>query len=312
MYRLISSIFLGWGLGSNNSGNIFGTAVASRAVKYSNAVILASLFIILGALFEGHRGMYTISNLTSFSLHTAFIASLASALTVALMTMLKLPVSTSQAVVGAIIGIGMITGRLNLGGLGKVVICWIGTPLGTMILSMLLYPLLGRVLEKIRMNIFTRGYILKAGLVITGCYGAYALGANNVANITGVYARTGLLTEPQAVLVGALSMAIGVLSFSRNVMMTIGKKLVKLDPYSGFIAVLSESVVVHMYAIIGVPVSTSQAIIGAVLGIGLLKGVQTIHFRVLFGILFGWIGTPLIAGVISYGMYMVMGVMWGF
>jgi PiT family inorganic phosphate transporter len=298
MYRLISSIFLGWGLGSNNSGNIFGTAVASRAVKYSNAVILASLFIILGALFEGHRGMYTISNLTSFSLHTAFIASLASALTVALMTMLKLPVSTSQAVVGAIIGIGMITGRLNLGGLGKVVICWIGTPLGTMILSMLLYPLLGRVLEKIRMNIFTRGYILKAGLVITGCYG--------------VYARTGLLTEPQAVLVGALSMAIGVLSFSRNVMMTIGKKLVKLDPYSGFIAVLSESVVVHMYAIIGVPVSTSQAIIGAVLGIGLLKGVQTIHFRVLFGILFGWIGTPLIAGVISYGMYMVMGVMWGF
>jgi PiT family inorganic phosphate transporter len=113
MYRLISSIFLGWGLGSNDSGNIFGTAVASRAVKYSNAVILSSLFIILGALLEGHRGMYTISNLTSFSLNTAFIASLASALTVALMTMLKLPVSTSQAVVGAIIGIGMTTGRLN-------------------------------------------------------------------------------------------------------------------------------------------------------------------------------------------------------
>jgi PiT family inorganic phosphate transporter len=189
---------------------------------------------------------------------------------------------------------------------------WIGTPCGTMILSMLLYPLLGRILEKIRMNIFTRGYILKAGLVITGCYGAYALGANNVANITGVYVQTGLLTELQAVLLGALSMATGVLSFSRNVMMTIGKKLVKLDPYSGFIAVLSESVVVHIYAIIGVPVSTSQAVIGAVLGIGLLKGVQTIHFRVLFGILFGWVGTPLIAGIISHRIYIILGVIFGF
>jgi PiT family inorganic phosphate transporter len=234
MYRLISSIFLGWSLGSNDSGNILGTAVASRAVKYSHAVILASLLIILGALLEGHRGMYTISTLTSQTVHTAFIASIAAALTVTLMTLLKLPVSTSQAVVGAIIGIGMGTGRVNLSGLGKIVICWIGTPLGTLVLSMILYPLLGNILEKIRMNIFTRGYILKAGLVITGCYGAYALGANNVANITGMYVQTGLLTELHAVLVGALSISIGVLSFSRNVMITIGKKLVKLDPYSGF------------------------------------------------------------------------------
>jgi PiT family inorganic phosphate transporter len=60
-----------------------------------------------------------------------------------------------------------------------------------------------------------------------------------------------------------------------------------------------------------VPVSTSQAIIGSVLGIGLLKGVQTIHFRVLFGIVFGWFGTPLIAGIISYGMYIGMGMIFG-
>ncbi|MBN1696141.1 MAG: inorganic phosphate transporter [Spirochaetales bacterium] len=86
-------------------------------------------------------------------------------------------------------------------------------------------------------------------------------------------------------------------------MITIGKKLVKLDPYSGLVAVLSESVIIHIYAIIGVPVSSSQAIVGAVPGIGVLKGVQTIHFRVLFGIVFGWLGTPLIAGFLSYGIF---------
>ena len=60
------------------------------------------------------------------------------------------------------------------------------------------------------------------------------------------------------------------------------------------------ALVVHTFAIIGVPVSTSQAIIGSVLGIGIIKGVQTIKMRTLLLILFGWIGTPSIALVFAY------------
>jgi PiT family inorganic phosphate transporter len=307
MFRLLSGIFLGWSLGSNDSANVFGTAVASRSVKYSTAILLAAVFIITGACLEGMKGMHTLSGLTSHTLHTAFIASLAAAITVTIMTLLNLPVSTSQAVVGAIIGIGLGIGKVNLQGLGKVVICWVGTPVGTALLSMILYPVIGRIIEAVPMNIFTRGYVLKTGLIIAGCYGAYALGANNVANITGVYVHTGIITGTQAVLIGGLSIAIGVLTYSKKVMMTVGNRLVKLDPYSSFITVLSQAIIVHIYAKIGVPVSTSQAIIGAVLGVGLLKGVQTIHFKVLLGILFGWIGTPLIAGGISFGMFWVFG-----
>jgi PiT family inorganic phosphate transporter len=60
------------------------------------------------------------------------------------------------------------------------------------------------------------------------------------------------------------------------------------------------AVVVHGFAIIGVPVSTSQAIIGSVLGIGILKGVQTIKIRTFLMILSGWIGTPSITMVFAY------------
>jgi PiT family inorganic phosphate transporter len=116
-----------------------------------------------------------------------------------------------------------------------------------------------------------------------------------VANVSGVYTVTGQLTELQAALLGGASIALGVLTFSKNVMITVGKDLVKLDPFSAFIAVLSMSVVVHFYAWIGVPVSTSQGIIGAVLGFGLVQGVQTINARTLLRILFGWICTPAIA-----------------
>jgi PiT family inorganic phosphate transporter len=152
----------------------------------------------------------------------------------------------------------------------------------------------------LHINIFTRDLVLKWGLIVAGCYGAYALGANNVANVTGVYIQAGELTVMQAALLGGGSIALGALTYSRNVMITVGKKLVRLDPYSAFIAVFSMALVVHGFAIIGVPVSTSQAIIGSVLGIGIVKGVQTIRIRTLLMILFGWIGTPSVALLFAY------------
>jgi len=306
MWKLISGIFMGWSLGSNDSANVFGTAVASKTIPYRTAVTLCAVFVILGALLEGQAGLKTLSGLTKQTLTTAFIASLAAALTVTLMTILRLPVSTSQAAVGAIIGIGIIQGDLNLSGLTKVILVWVGTPTGTVILALIFYPLLARILDRIPMNIFTRDYVIKGALLIAGSYGAYSLGANNVANVTGVYAKVGLLTMFQATLIGGISIAIGVVTFSKRVMMTVGKKLVKLDPFSALIAILSHSVILHIFALVGVPTSSSQAIIGAVLGIGLLKGIQTINMKTLITIVFGWIGTPLIAVLISLSLaYMV-------
>ncbi len=303
MYRLLSGIFMGWSLGSNDSANIFGTAVFSKTIRYRTAVILCAIFVIVGALLEGQGGMHTLSGLVEQTRDSAFFASLAAALTVTIMTVLRLPVSTSQAMVGAIIGIGLVWKSVDFSGLTKVILCWVGTPVGTVMLTLVLYPLVGKILEILAVNIITRDYILKTGLVVAGSYGAYALGANNVANVTGVYIETGQLTVFQAALLGGTSIALGAVTYSRNVMMTVGRKLVKLDPFSAFIAVTSMAMVVHFYAKVGVPVSTSQAIIGAVLGIGMLKGAQTINMKTLAFIVFGWIGTPLVALTLSFTLY---------
>jgi len=300
MYRLLSGIFMGWSLGSNDSANIFGTAVFSKKLRYRTAVILCAIFVIAGALLEGQRGMRTLSGLVDQTADSAFAATLAAGLTVTLMSVMKLPVSTSQAMVGAIIGIGVIRGEVNFSGLTKVVIAWVATPVGTVLATLTIYPLIGLMLRMMRLDIFTRDLLLKWGLIIAGCYGAYALGANNVANVTGLYIQTGQLNAFQAALLGGGSIALGAVTYSRNVMMTVGKKLVPLDPYGAFIAVFAMAVVVHTFAIIGVPVSTSQAIIGSVLGIGILKGMQTIKIRTLLMILFGWVGTPVIALAFAY------------
>ena len=73
------------------------------------------------------------------------------------------------------------------------------------------------------------------GLIFAGCFGGYALGSNNVANVTGVYVGSGLLTPFQGLLVGSISIASGTLTYSRKVMMTVGKGITPLDEYLSLI-----------------------------------------------------------------------------
>jgi PiT family inorganic phosphate transporter len=306
MVALLAGIFLGWSLGANDASNVFGSAVASRMLKFWTAAILASLFVLIGALLQGHAGIETLKDLTRLDLEQAAICSVSAALTVTMMTVLALPVSTSQAVVGGILGMGLLNRQLDLEGLGKVVLCWFGTPIGGVVIAVLLYKALGGIYNYLRMNLFQSDGVLRIALIIAGAYAAYALGANNVANVTAVFVGAGQLSAFAALLVGGLSIGLGILTYSRRVMETVGRRLVRLDPFSALVVVLAEAITVHIYAFIGVPVSTSQAVVGAVLGVGIVKGIETVKKRTLLNILVGWFFTPLVATLIAMGLYVVI------
>ncbi len=296
---LLSGIFMGWSLGSNDAGNVFGTAVASRMVRFWTAAILASIFVILGAMLEGQAGLETLQSLTQQDMTSAGVVLLSSALTVTLMTLLGVPVSATQGVFGAILAVSYVrqTGDIQWGGASKLVACWIGTPIGAAILAILLTVTLSRLIRWLKPGIFMLDFYLRTGLILAGCYGSYALGANNVANVTGPFYKLGGLFDSAwlLLLVGGGSIAFGILTYSKNVMMTVGQNLVKLDAFSAFVVVAAHSLTVHFYAMIGAPVSSSQAIVGAALGLGILHGLQTIRFVVLWRILFAWVGTPILA-----------------
>jgi PiT family inorganic phosphate transporter len=295
MSSLLSAIFLGWSLGANNQANVFGSAVSARMVKFWTAAILASVFVLLGSLLEGEACIETYTGLTRMTLELAVISSLASAGTVTLMTVLGLPVSTSQTVPGAIFAIGILNRQLNLVGMGKVVACWFGTPVGGVLIAVLLYYGLAAVYNRLKINLFQSDKLLRVCLIIAGSYGAYTLGANNVANVTAVFVGAGVLTVFSAVLIGGLSIGSGIMTYSRPVIETVGKKLIKLDAFSALVVVLAESITVHIYTFIGVPVSTSQAVVGAVLGVGIVKGIKTISRPTLINILLAWFLTPVVA-----------------
>ncbi|MFO7753373.1 MAG: anion permease [Desulfobacteraceae bacterium] len=299
MFSLLGGVFLGWSLGANDASNIFGTAVSSKMVKFGTAAVLASVFVVIGAVMSGSAGIETLKGLTSFDISEAVIASVAAAISVSAMTVFSLPVSTSQSVVGAIIGIGIINGQVNTAGLGKVVACWVGTPVGGAVICFVLYKVIAFFYNRSGVTLFRSDMLLRACLILSGSYGAYALGANNVANVSAVFVGADMLNVFQASLLGGVSIALGILTFSRPVMETVGKRLVRLDPFSALMVSLSLGATIHLYTMIGVPVSSSQAVIGAVLGIGIVKGVKTVSVATLKSIFAAWVLSPLVACGVS-------------
>ena len=302
MLSLLGGVFLGWSLGANDASNVFGSAVASRMLKFWTAAVLAAVFVLLGALLQGQAGIETLKGLTRFTLEQAVVSSVAAASTVTIMTILGLPVSTSQAVVGAILGIGILNQQLNLSGLGKVVACWFGTPVGAVVIAVIIYRLLAVFYNNLKINLIQSDILIRLSMIAAGSYGAYALGANNVANVTAVFVGAGRLSVFSAALIGGLSIGFGILTLSKRVMETVGKKLVRLDPFSALVVLLAQSITVHIYTFIGVPVSTSQAVIGAVLGVGIVKGISTVSGHTLVNIIIAWLLTPAIAGFFAIAL----------
>ncbi len=307
MFRFLiplPGLYMGWGLGSNDAANVFGPQVNSEVIKYRRAVILTAIFVIIGALLEGRKCFETVGGITNLVIWTAVVSTLAAALTVNLMSYLKIPVSTSQAIIGAIIGVGLLRHtKIEYTLVRKVFLCWILTPLGAIVIAYLLYKFLAFVWQRRVKNLMVFNRIVGIFSIIIGCYAAYTLGANNVANTTGPFVGVVPGFSPlMATLLGGGSIALGALTYSRNVMYTVGKKITPLDPFSALIVVLALAITLHIYAQLHVPVSSSQAVVGAVVGVGLVKGMRMVNKKTLGNIFTGWIFTLIGSGAVAYSL----------
>jgi len=326
---LSAGLFMGWSLGGNDAANIFGTAVGTKMVKFSTAAIICSIFITLGAVISGTGASHTLGQLGAINaIGGSFAVSSAAAFTVMMMTKKGLPVSTSQAVVGAIIGWNIFGGiKTEMAVVSKIVSTWVFTPILAAIFAVIFYLIIKQLLENTKLHIVKVDKYTRYALLAAGAFGAYSLGANNIANVMGVFINVSPFTNitisenltitsvQQLFFLGALAISLGVYTYSKKVMMTVGKSLFKLSPISAFIVVLASSTVLFLFsseslsiwlisrnlpAFPLVPVSQSQAVVGAIMGIGIAKGGRNINLKELGRIGMGWIMTPLISMMISW------------
>ena len=334
---LSSGLFLGWALGANDAANVFGTAVGTRMVSWRNAAIICSIFVILGAVISGAGTSQTLGKLGAITaLPGAFMTALSAGFSVFVMTKSGLPVSTSQAIVGAIIGWNFFSNQAtDTSTLAKILSTWIICPLLAAVIAIVILKVSKYFGRKMNLSLIRLDAYKRIALIFAGALGAYSLGANNIANVIGVFIPVQPLAElkigsfsfsstQQLFLLGGLAIALGVCTYSKKVMLTVGSDLGQLSSTSALVAVISHSIVLFLFASQGleallsryglptiplVPVSSSQAVVGAIFGISILQGITAVKWNVLGKIIAGWIVTPIFAGIVCFiGLFFLQNV----
>jgi len=154
-------------------------------------------------------------------------------------------------------------------------------------------------------------------MVFTACAMAFAHGSNDVANAIGPVAAVvsivqsgGEITQKSALpiwilLLGGVGIVAGLLMYGRRVMETIGKNITELTPSRGFAATLAAATTVVLASGTGLPISTTHTLVGAVLGVGMARGIGAVNLNVVRTIFLSWIIT-LPAGAIMAILFFFM------
>ena len=301
----IAGAYVGWNIGANDAGNCIGTSVGSGLLSYRRAALLVAASAVAGALLQGGRVMETVgkgivtSDLPSVAI---LIAMLSAGLFVTVATLFRLPVSTSQAIVGGLAGVGLASGAsMNWAKVASIAEVWVVCPILVGVLAVVIYTGSVFVLRRLRQDsIWQR--LPNALLILSACYISFSLGANHVGTAMGPITNLGI--EPRWLsLLGGLALASGVLTFGARVTQTVGGGITQLGPVSAYSAQTAAALAVHFFSIVGIPVSTSQAIVGAVIGVGILHGIRTVRRRKIVEIVVGWVATPTAAGLFSFCLY---------
>lgn len=379
IYLLLGAgLFMGWSLGTNDAANAFGTAVATRVVKYRTAIIIIAIMVVLGAILQGaddisklssiatnnevaadvtdmeklgyvfekdadgnyvmrnHKGEivtkdgeYVIINkdavegidkaglkdLKIKSAVKAAIIFIAAAATVFVMSYLKFPVSANQAVTGAIIGWGLFYAdysnpevmSTNLKEIGKFMSTWFINPVGAALIAFVIVYFFKKFFESKVLSLKGYDKVVKIGYIVAGAYSAYTIGINSSASVTAFYydsfgVGANVLTSASlTAIIGGVAIAVGVLTYSKKVMMTVGGSIANITQIDGFLVIIASALsITLMKELMGIPVSTSQAVVGAVVGAGLVSGVKNVNFGVFKRIAIAWVSSPTVAGLITY------------
>lgn len=321
---IAASLLLAAGMGASDTADAMGTAVGARILSYRRAVLLFALFLFLGAVLEGGKlvepvGREVVSG-PLFSDHPLplSLVLLLSGAAVVVSAWFGVPLSTHQVILGGMIGGGM-SGSLMVGpgGVGlqggkvlQVVLAWCFTPFLSLLLSFFLCRVLRHLFLSVK-NPAGLNLLFSLGVVSSGCYMAYVMGANGLGTVIGSFfaTRRGELTPSflrTMALGGAALVVAGAFALGERVVRTVGSGLAPLSPTSAIASQLSAGLSVHLLTQYGLPVSMSHAIVASVVGAGLAMDVSTVRTRRVRDLVLVWVLCPLLTfalGGLFYALY---------
>jgi len=309
-------IVYGFVIGQNDAANSFGPWIGAKIGKIRTGMILCAVFAIIGATLEGGKVIHTIGGgivpAGYLTREVAVIGIIASVIWVFIASVLGLPISTTHAAVGSIGGIGaalimfgrMPTADFNSGVIVNIVICWFFTPLASMVLALGLSLLMHRAIQKYGGSLFV-DRVSRYLLTVTSCYVAYCWGANDVANSVALLVGAKIMSVKEACMLGGCAIGLGAIILGHRVAETVGFEITRLSPPMGVIADIATALTIHLFTRMGIPVSTTHALVGAVVGGGLARSVNIVNFKIVKEIVFAWAMTPVLTFILTFLVYII-------
>ena len=158
--------------------------------------------------------------------------------------------------------------------------------------------------------------------IMTACYVAFAHGSNDVANAVGPYAAVVSILQSRSVsdqtivplwilMLGGVGIVIGLATLGYKVIETIGRRITELTPSRGFAAEFGTASTVIICSKLGIPISTTHTLVGAVMGVGFARGLSALDFRVVRNILSTWIITIPVTMVIAMMLFALLRLLFG-
>ncbi|NWG10041.1 MAG: inorganic phosphate transporter [Nitrososphaerales archaeon] len=296
---LLTAFVFGW----NNSSLCTGGLTSSGLLSYKKSVALASLGLALGALIEGGKmkmsliGFVTESTSTP-ALLSIFITTLSLML---ILTLLPIPASLSHLSVGAYVGANFAIGSLiDTNALGLIILSWLLVPVFSAIITMLLYLLTTRIAQ--RFSLLTLDAFNRVAVMTVVFYIAYALGANNIGMMNGLYMPfiyDDLVLSELMITIMAISAVMGIVIFGKRITKTVGEDLIVLSPKGVITGMFSSALLMWLFTQFSIPISMTQAIVGGIIGAGLVKRHVIFNRIILYEIIGSWIVVITIGFIMS-------------
>lgn len=299
---LFSGLFVGLNLGANDAANSFGPTIGAGTLSYKAALVLFSIFVILGASVQGFHTINTVGSGVIDSANTPITALISVLLAVAIMVsifaFIGIPISTTPAILGGISGIAIIYGvKANWDKVMLIFGAGLITPLIAIFLGYLIYKYLNRSLLKLPFLRYES--ILSMLLIISSIFLAYSLGANGIGNAMGLVVGNGIIGPFFGGLLGGIALSIGAATLGKKVMKTVSRDIIQLDAMMALSIQFATAITIYLFTVFGIPTSTTPAMLGSLIGVGLVKGVASLDLGTIKKIGVGWITSPVIAALLA-------------
>ena len=297
---VLGCLAIAFAIGSNDTSNSFGICIGCGILTITRATYLLFFLVLLGIMLGGGRVMHTVGGeIAELNWIIVGVALFLSSIAIISANIIRTPVSSHHAVIASLIGSAIALGKsVNYLTISKIVLSWIVSPFGAMIIAAVTYLTLEKLV--FRLPILKIEKLLRFLLLISGSLIAFNTGANELATALAPAVYYGAIDVINASLIGSVMLFIGARTISTRVVETVGKGITTLDPFSGFAAQFSAGLTVLIFTLIGMPISTTYCVVGAISGVGMYKGLRSVKMTLIRRISLSWVMTPLAALISSY------------